>query len=316
MMRIYTILFLLIPLFSMGQGSINIHDGASIRMSGSAKIIILSGNPDAFVDNGETTGGIIMESEDCEVIWKDVNTTGTYMVPFQSSDGTRIPFTYEITTAGTGGGDIHFSSYETDVDNLPIPQSAPIFDEYGFNNSTHMVDRWWIIDPVDYTSKPEGSYTFTYVDQDWNDPSNFITEVNLTTQRYNDIENRWLDWLYGPTVNTLTNEITILIANPLDQFPVWTLVDISDPLPIELIRLRVDCEELTVSWTTATETNSDYVIIQGSDDAYEWKDIMEVQSAGNSNQYLSYSSKVPPHNYYRLNQIDIDGSNEYSDVIY
>ena len=56
---------MLMPFFLMGQGSINIHNGSSIRMTGSAKIIILGSNPDAFVDNGQTTGGIIWYAEWC-----------------------------------------------------------------------------------------------------------------------------------------------------------------------------------------------------------------------------------------------------------
>lgn len=313
-MRLMLSILLMLPLFVFSQ-SVNIADGAYIRMADGAKMVILSSSPDAFDDSGQTTGGILMEGEDAEVIWKVDNGTGTYMVPFVSTSGDRIPFTYEINTAGTGGGEIHFTSYETAVDNTQVPTGVNhITDDYGFDNSTHMADRWWIVDPIGYTNKPEGEYTFTYDDDDLT--GNTITESNLTVQRYNDDDDLWLDWLYAPTVNTTTNQLTIIIANLLDQYPVWVMVDISDPLPIELVSMRVDCDNMILYWTTASETNTDITIIQGSNDAFNWTNIEEVQSAGNSNQLLNYSIKVDNYDYYRLNQFDLDGSNEYSDVIY
>lgn len=302
-------ILILYPIFGFSQ-AVNI-DGAFIRMTSNSKIIIMNAGPDAFQVNG---GGIIMDGEEPVVQWNDVNTIGTYMVPFAATDGTTIPFTYEITNI-TGTGNINFNSHETSDDNLPLPTGVThLTDDYGTDNSLSVIDRYWIIDPDGYVDDPDGNFIFTYAESDL--IGNFVTEVNLTAQRFNDNDNLWLDWLYAPTANTTSNTVSIVVANPLDHYNVWTLADINDPLPIKLIRFVVDCEIGYVTWVTATETNTSHYIIQGSDDAYDWKDIDSVEAAGNSNQLLTYTRKVDPYEYYRLHQFDLDGGNEYSDVIY
>jgi len=313
-MKYILTLLLTLPFISISQ-SVTI-DGGFIRMTGDSRIIIVNGGPDAFsvTSNG---GGIIMEDENSVVQWNDVNSIGTYMIPFASSSGDTIPFTYEISDVGVGGDNITFNSHEVAPDNFPMPTGVlHITDDFGTDNGPSVIDRYWIITPNGYTTKPRGTYTFTYDDNDWNDPTNFINEANLTAQRYNSDEDKWLDWLYGPTTNTITNQLTITIANQLDQYSVWTLSDINNPLPIELVRFTVDCESSVVTWVTVTETNTSHYIIQGSDDAYEWNDIRTVEAAGNSNQILKYSEKVDPYGYYRLHQFDVDGSNKYSDILY
>ena len=293
---------------------INMTDGSFMRITGGAVVVIDSNTPNTVTKTGNT-GGIITDSEDDIIRWNIDNSVGTFMIPFASTAGNTLRFTYQISNAGTGGGYLTFTSYETLVNNTIIPSGVThITNDYGFDNSPYVIDRFWIISPTGYTSKPEGTYTFTYDDADL--IGNTITESSLTAQRFNDDDDLWLDWLYAPLVNTTSNTLSIVVANPLDQYPVWTLVDVGSPLPIELIRFTVDCDELTLHWVTASETNTDVYIIQGSNDAVEWSDIGEVDAAGNSNQLLNYSFKASPYSYYRLNQIDFDGTSNISDVIF
>lgn len=309
-MRLILALLMMFPLLGLSQ-AVNI-DGGFIRMTGNSKIIMVNVGPDAF---SVTTGGIIMDDEYSVVQWNNVNSTGTYMVPFAATDGTSIPFTYEISDIGSGGDHITFNSHETPDNNLPMPTGVThITDDYGTDNSLSVIDRYWIIDPVGYTDDPDGDFIFTYAENDL--VGNLVTENNLTAQRFNDDDDLWFDWLYAPTANTTNNTVSIVVENPLDHYNVWTLSDVSDPLPIELIRFVVDCEIGYVTWVTLSESNTSHYIIQGSEDAYNWEDIDSIESAGNSNQLLTYTHKVTPYDYYRLHQFDIDGQNEYSDVIY
>jgi hypothetical protein len=87
-------------------------------------------------------------------------------------------------------------------------------------------------------------------------------------------------------------------------------------LPIELLSFegKKQVNSNMLYWSTASEYNTNYFIIEKSDDGVEWIGIGQVQSAGNSTQKLDYSledkdvSQVI--NYYRLHQYDIDGVNE------
>jgi hypothetical protein len=89
------------------------------------------------------------------------------------------------------------------------------------------------------------------------------------------------------------------------------------PLPVELTSFSASCEEdvVTLSWSTASEQNSSHFDMEKSIDGEIWRVIGTVLAAGNSTQDINYSfiddEKSNGQNYYRLNQVDIDGKNEY-----
>jgi hypothetical protein len=89
------------------------------------------------------------------------------------------------------------------------------------------------------------------------------------------------------------------------------------PLPVELTSFSASCEEdvVTLSWSTASEQNSSHFDVEKSIDGEIWRVIGTVLAAGNSTQDINYSfiddEKSNGQNYYRLNQVDIDGKNEY-----
>lgn len=104
------------------------------------------------------------------------------------------------------------------------------------------------------------------------------------------------------------------------------LVEINKPigsmLPIELISFDIHPNktnsEVILTWETASELNSAYFLIERSLNGFDYQTIGKVQAAGSSNQLNSYSfTDITPDegvNYYRLNQFDFDGKNEYSAV--
>ncbi len=92
-------------------------------------------------------------------------------------------------------------------------------------------------------------------------------------------------------------------------------------LPIELVSFNAICDgkSVLVEWTTATERNNDYFVIEQSDDAINFTEIARVAGAGNSIEPLDYSyTDYGFHggdNYYRLVQVDYDGSRTVSEII-
>jgi hypothetical protein len=96
----------------------------------------------------------------------------------------------------------------------------------------------------------------------------------------------------------------------------WTLT-----LPVELIKFDgynyKNGNKLL--WTTASEINNDYFIIQKSDDAERFTDVGIVNGHGNSNQINDYEfiddSPSYETTYYRLKQIDFDGKSGLSKII-
>ena len=92
-------------------------------------------------------------------------------------------------------------------------------------------------------------------------------------------------------------------------------------LPITLVRLRGECngKRALISWTTASEHNNDYFVVERSDDAVNFVEIGRVAGAGNSIEMLSYNyadySIRTGENYYRLTQVDYDGTRTTSEII-
>jgi hypothetical protein len=93
------------------------------------------------------------------------------------------------------------------------------------------------------------------------------------------------------------------------------------PLPIELLSFDAECENqnITLEWSTASETNNDFFTIERSVDGVNWEIISTISGAGNSNSIMNYSfidiSNSFEVSYYRLKQTDFDGNFKYSSII-
>lgn len=96
----------------------------------------------------------------------------------------------------------------------------------------------------------------------------------------------------------------------------------STPLPIDLLTF----EGQTVSngnqlnWSTASEKNNDYFIVEKSENGYDFSEIAIIGGAGNSATVINYTfldTELSTSNisYYRLTQFDYNGDSETFDVI-
>jgi hypothetical protein len=89
-------------------------------------------------------------------------------------------------------------------------------------------------------------------------------------------------------------------------------------LPVELLSLTGTDEgdAVAVRWTSLTEHNSDYYILERSADAEHFQSIGTVEAAGESQQRIDYTflDRTPliGANYYRLKQVDLDGAYEHT----
>ena len=104
-------------------------------------------------------------------------------------------------------------------------------------------------------------------------------------------------------------------------FSKFATIQNSITLPVELISFTgtKQAEEVLLKWITASEKNSDYFVVEKSVDGINFTAIGNVSAAGNSNKLLNYTltDKSPwiGENYYRLKQVDKDGTFEYSNIV-
>lgn len=91
-------------------------------------------------------------------------------------------------------------------------------------------------------------------------------------------------------------------------------------LPVELISFRADNQQdkVKLSWVTANEINNEYFTIQHSLDGVNFRDVEDINGAGNSTLIQSYATfHQDPNrgiNYYRLKQTDFDGTSSLSNI--
>jgi len=96
----------------------------------------------------------------------------------------------------------------------------------------------------------------------------------------------------------------------------------AQPLPVELVYFKGKAQlsgGAKLSWGTASEVNSNYFVVQRSPNGREFVAVSRVKSAGTSVQAQHYELLDPKPlaglTYYRLLQVDLDGSETYSPIV-
>jgi hypothetical protein len=289
--------------------------------------VVVDKNANDGITRPASSGGIINkdENENNYISWVIKNgTSNDYTVPWLSSDLTYIPFIYHVNSSGTNDGRLVFSTWQTSSDNsTPIGVTgkpngvANMNDSHGFDNSLSCADRFWWIKFENYGTKPTASLTFGY-----NDPSdiaapNTFTKSDLQAQYWSTSSSQWASPPSGDgTSGNYVNGVTAQIFDAP-----WVLSSKKSPLPIELLSFNAKIRDTVVDifWTTVSEINSDYFKIERTTDFNEINEIATVEAAGMSNTIIDYYTideyPLTGISYYRLKEVDYDGSLTYSDWV-
>ena len=124
----------------------------------------------------------------------------------------------------------------------------------------------------------------------------------------------------GVVVHDSSEIFILVIDGEAGECAAVSIIPFGTALPVELLNFEVakvgDVSEL--SWLTASETNNDFFAIERSVDGVNFEEIGTVDGNGTttSTSYYSFTDQSPVEgvNYYRLRQVDYDGSYEYSDI--
>lgn len=101
----------------------------------------------------------------------------------------------------------------------------------------------------------------------------------------------------------------------------WRKEETIAPLPVELLSFKANNKNgaALLNWSTASEKDNDKFEVERSQDGRNFGKIGEVAGNGNSNRTLAYaftdSRPTTGTNYYRLRQVDHDGTSSYSKTI-
>jgi len=116
-------------------------------------------------------------------------------------------------------------------------------------------------------------------------------------------------------------EITIA-GNKIISAPIWYTYNNGSTLPVELIHFKAKPtaqKTVLIEWNTVSETNNKYFIVEKSTDGTHFSAIDTIMGKGNTSIKQCYNTTdVQPimgKNYYRLVQVNVDGSKSYSAII-
>jgi len=317
------ILFSFFYIFCFSQARVVINDNGYIVIDNSAFIVLDNSSANALTTLG--TGGNIVSEDEADVIQWEINTnTGTYVIPWTTSSGVKIPLSINKTTSGVGGtAEFILSTWECATDmNAPWPAAVTNMNwPSTVDGSLAVADRFWHINALSYSAKPDITLIMNY------NPAanelagtNTLIETNLLAQRFNTVVGHWETYKLFGANDAANDRVTGIVVPSADFFEDWILVDNLVPLPIELSTFEVDCNqgEVTIGWITQSEINNDYFVVEKSFDAVNFFELTKVQGSGNSNipNYYSAFDGNPSNgiNYYRLKQVDFNGATNYHEI--
>lgn len=110
-------------------------------------------------------------------------------------------------------------------------------------------------------------------------------------------------------------------SNNANEAACDVLVGTCAPLPVELILFTATAtarQAVALHWVTASEKNSHSFVVERSADGKAFRSLGTVAAAGSTQARTTYSlideQPLPGSSYYRLRQVDLDGTTAYSPV--
>ena len=152
-------------------------------------------------------------------------------------------------------------------------------------------------------------------------PQVFIDTVVSWTFNFTALDSVYTDTIYsaGNSVNGDGMPSNLDTWNFGAKFP----VTVQDVVPVELTSFTasVGKDQVNLLWTTATELNNKGFYIERSDlkNSNEWQTIGFINGHGTTSEIKQYSfgdgSPLQGLSYYRLKQVDFNGSYTYSNIV-
>lgn len=225
------------------------------------------------------------------------------------------------------------SSYTPALLQLTVGSTADVFsvrvsdgvfttgNNTGSQITGNVVNRTWFV------SEAVAGGSVATLNVAWDDSLELsgFNRANCAVARHNGTNYGYIGTSPFAAAGLTSGQRTRVVTN-LTTFSYFAVGDNNSPLPVKLISLsaKVAANDVVVSWTTASEMDNKGFEVERSVDGRSFEKVGEfVEGAGNSNVSIDYSltdeqafaatkSQVL---YYRLKQMDFDGTETYSNTI-
>jgi hypothetical protein len=255
------------------------------------------------------------------------NQTGSTFFPIGTSSNMR-DVTVNFTSA-PGSNQYLTASY---VAGTPTLQDGsdynglPLTTEDGQLIQNYSEDGYWVINPTgdDYNSTiNSASYTIDLHCKNLTVQPSDVSKVRIIKSAgSNTAGSHHASWTGLTNQSTSGSASDFTVTGTSTGFSFFGAgSDDGNALPVELVSFSGACNDGVVEliWETASEYNSSHFDVENSRDGITWDVVKTIEAAGNSNELLTYGfNDVNAHggdNYYRLTQVDIDGTSKTYDVI-
>jgi len=256
------------------------------------------------------------------VRWYVRTSAGSHIVPFGTTGGVAIPFTYNITAPmASATGNVELSTRPTAAnDNQPWTTGVGFM--FCPNNGTSanpcaigsVIDRWW---QVNNSNAVTADLTFTYRGIE-NTMTNAPTG-NIGAQYWTGAG--WLldNASFGSAAGVLAGTGALTAPSMTASGP-YVLTSKLVPLPIDILKFAVNCENSDIYSASFELANENGVInyeVLNSKDAVEFKKIANVapNTANNGKYVIALDKKSIIGNYFKLKSTDKYFQNEYSSIV-
>ena len=262
---------------------------------------IIGGAPDAFVSGP---------------IHKEGRTNGAAFIFPTGKANTYAPI--EVSPI-TEVGSILIAEYKGD----PPPYIDSVEDEIvnGVEGLSHVsrMEHWTL-------SRTGGSEDIQ-IALHWMDTSQKGIDdmASLVVAQLNPADSTWYNSGAGVIVGNLNIPGSVETGDPppyIEAFTFASTLPTTNALPVELTRFegrKSNDNKVQLYWETASELNSDYFVVERSENGLDFYPLDRVKSTGTTNEMSSYKAvdEQPFYgmNYYRLRQVDLDGEESFSDAI-
>ena len=269
-----------------------------------ATLVATTGN----TDQNDATNGLspIISNQVSPIITCGVSTlTKTYSVFNPYKDSITFDFTEDMRSV-TDYADDTTDQSATPLDGTFLP--ATLSETHGGSASFSASDQFMTISGMTVPSASTITFTVQLTTPDLAE-GNYFSQAqmsNMTSPSY-----------------TIAARASVSSDDFLDDFrahPTSLEVNCS-LLPVELIEFNVreSNGDAILDWSTASEVNNDYFVLERSVNASQWVEMARVEGHGTTNEQheYTYTDKYIEKGrtyYYRLKQYDFDGTNDFSEI--
>jgi hypothetical protein len=119
-------------------------------------------------------------------------------------------------------------------------------------------------------------------------------------------------WTFGGST-----PVSATSRNGFSNFSEFAQIDAEEPLPLDLISFfgRWKNQQVELQWQTANERDFSHFEIEKSSDGQTFSPIGRMAGKGDASFYQFADTNPQEINYYRLKQVDEDGSSKYSPMV-